>query len=111
VSTSPTFIEQLLLMQIPKAQKNTANPLVFFCAFENWVRQSFEINVDEIFTCGQFHQHFTGSFYVPISQIQRNDSKAVSLFCVFALFTSIKAVRKLLMKFSPVDVIVGLGDA
>ncbi len=55
----------------------------------------------EIETWGQFHQHFTGSFYTFRSQMQKKDSQVISVFLHFLGPTSVKAARKLLVKLKP----------
>jgi len=50
---------------------------------------------------GQFHQHFTGSFFAQRSQMPINDSQVISVFFALLGPTGVKAVRKMLMKLTP----------
>jgi len=51
----------------------------------------------------QFHQWFTLSLYVRRSQMRRKDSQVTSVVLRFLGPTSVKAVRKMLMKSTPDD--------
>jgi len=78
------IIEQLLRVQIPKAQKDS-QVVNLFCTFGICTHKSCLLNVDEIDTCRQFHQRFTYEFFV----------RPLSIWQIFSMYVRTYVRKKL----------------
>ncbi len=85
VSISSMFYEQLLALQITKAQKKTDNLTVFFWLSGSVNVKSYSYNVYEIDHGCQFHQHFMCSYCAQRSKKHKKSVKPSVYFSTFGI--------------------------
>jgi len=69
--------------------------VLFLCVWES-------VCVCNWYTWGQFHQHFTQSFYMPRSWKRKKKTDNLTVFFVLSGYACIKAAHKMLVKLTPV---------